>query len=753
MKYKSIIAILAISAACLTAGAQTPGTTGVASAPQEAVVRHRTEPLITTKIKLLTRTYGDSIVLRWAAEDFVSWKYLCVYGVNVLRVQRDGRPGLNIDTLAYGLKPLSLEQFRKKYPDSDSLALVPQGVLYGRATNYKFAKPGTMERSLEDNSEQDIAYGFAMVVAEWRKDLAEAMAVRFTDRNVTPGATYDYYIQPTRWDNGGKLIFEPGVAEKVVNMPYTPVTFDPVVIDSLTSPYHVSIGWWDHEHSSYEIERRMLSNSKGVAVNGPWQRVTEKPYISMVEQPEGEDYCLLGDSVAENGVYEYRIMGYDAFADLCAPTKPHRVVVRDIQPPSAPNLKNIIIERPDNNDPMAKVIAHFVWEKEEIEPDFVGYCINYSSTRITGKEWKLLNDDMIAPTATTYAADVTGLTTGMVCISAYDDSGNESRSFVQLIELRDYKAPDAPDSLRVTILLPEMDSLVTKNDKWAYAILNWNPCPDDDIDYYDISVANDTTHTFIIRNQGGIRGTEFIDSMALNVNQKYIYYKVRAVDYSTNIGPWSHWIEVERPHLSPPTVPHLDTSSHNDKDGMHMEWIVGTDADMKYHVAYRRVGEKGDWQVIGRYDHDSLVTQNYRIILDDNPPFDREQRYYYCVESHNSSPFTARSLAVSWLHRGPKVWEVPITLAGDYFKKDGHTRLVWEIGKLPFEGDYYYCIYRKGPGENTFHFVLSVPKNSQEYTDRILQKGESADYYVMIQWRDGRQSTPSNTITVTRPKD
>jgi len=753
MKYKSIIAILAISAACLTAGAQTPGTTGVASAPQEAVVRHRTEPLITTKIKLLTRTYGDSIVLRWAAEDFVSWKYLCVYGVNVLRVQRDGRPGLNIDTLAYGLKPLSLEQFRKKYPDSDSLALVPQGVLYGRATNYKFAKPGTMERSLEDNSEQDIAYGFAMVVAEWRKDLAEAMAVRFTDRNVTPGATYDYYIQPTRWDNGGKLIFEPGVAEKVVNMPYTPVTFDPVVIDSLTSPYHVSIGWWDHEHSSYEIERRMLSNSKGVAVNGPWQRVTEKPYISMVEQPEGEDYCLLGDSVAENGVYEYRIMGYDAFADLCAPTKPHRVVVRDIQPPSAPNLKNIIIERPDNNDPMAKVIAHFVWEKEEIEPDFVGYCINYSSTRITGKEWKLLNDDMIAPTATTYAADVTGLTTGMVCLSAYDDSGNESRSFVQLIELRDYKAPDAPDSLRVTILLPEMDSLVTKNDKWAYAILNWNPCPDDDIDYYDISVANDTTHTFIIRNQGGIRGTEFIDSMALNVNQKYIYYKVRAVDYSTNIGPWSHWIEVERPHLSPPTVPHLDTSSHNDKDGMHMEWIVGTDADMKYHVAYRRVGEKGDWQVIGRYDHDSLVTQNYRIILDDNPPFDREQRYYYCVESHNSSPFTARSLAVSWLHRGPKVWEVPITLAGDYFKKDGHTRLVWEIGKLPFEGDYYYCIYRKGPGENTFHFVLSVPKNSQEYTDRILQKGESADYYVMIQWRDGRQSTPSNTIIVTRPKD
>lgn len=739
-------------ATCLSAGAQTPDSAGVARDSRNTVVREWVEPLVTTKIKLLTRTYGDSIVLRWMAEDYVSWKYLCTYGVNVLRVPRDGRPGLRIDTLAYGLKPLTLDQFQARYPATDSLALVPMGVLYGDEQNYKYEKPGTMGRTLEDNADQDISYGFAMVVAEWRKDLAEAMAVRFTDHKVTPGATYDYYIQPTQWENGGILIFEPGVAEGVVNNPYTPMAFNPVVIDSLTSPYHITLGWWDHEHSSYEIERRMVSKLSGEKINEPWQRVTRKPYLSMVEQPEGEDFCLLADSVAENGIYEYRIMGYDAFADLCAPTTPHRVVVRDIQPPSPPSIKQIVIERPDDNDPMAKVIAHFFWEKEEIEPDFVGYCVNYSSTRITGKEWKLLNDEMIPPTATTYAADVTGLTTGMVYLSAYDDSGNESQSFVQLIELRDYKAPDAPDSLRVDIEVPELDSLATKKDKWAYAVLRWNPCPDDDIDYYDIAVANDTTHMFLIRNQGGIRATEFIDSMALNVNQKYIYYKVRAVDFSTNIGPWSDWLKVERPHITPPTVPHLDTSSHNDKDGMHMEWIVGMDADMKHHVAYRRVGENGPWQVIGRYDHDSLINKDYRIIIDDNPPYDREQRYYYLVESHNASPFTSQSLAVSWLHRGPKVWPVNIRLAGDYIEREGQTKIIWETGKLPEEvkGDYYYCIYRKGTGDDSFNFVVSQPKTTTEYTDRLLKKGEQAQYYVMIQWRDGRQSTPSNTITVKR---
>jgi len=234
------------------------------------------------------------------------------------------------------------------------------------------------------------------------------------------------------------------------------------------------------------------------------------------------------------------------------------------------------------------------------------------------------------------------------------------------------------------------------------------------------------------------------------VNQKYIYYKVRAVDYSTNIGPWSRWIQVERPHITPPTQPHLDASTHSDEKGMHMEWIVGMDADMKYHVAYRSAGETGVWEVIGRYDADSLKTQDYRITIDDMPPYMREQRYYYFVESFNSSPYTTKSLAVSFLHRGPKVWPVSIELAGDFVEQEKVTRLVWQPGELPFDAPYYWCIYRKGPKDEKFQFVVSQPADEMEYTDELLEKGQQAEYYVMIQWRDGRQSTLSNTVKVER---
>ncbi|MBQ8128513.1 MAG: hypothetical protein IJ176_08960 [Prevotella sp.] len=47
--------------------------------------------------------------------------------------------------------------------------------------------------------------------------------------------------------------------------------------------------------------------------------------------------------------------------------------------------------------------------------------------------------------------------------------------------------------------------------------------------------------------------------------------------------------------------------------------------------------------------------------------------------------------------------------------------------------------------------MLSVASDEQEFTDLLLEKGEQAEYYVMIQWRDGRQSSVSNTVTVRRP--
>jgi hypothetical protein len=373
--------------------------------------------------------------------------------------------------------------------------------------------------------------------------------------------------------------------------------------------------------------------------------------------------------------------------------------------------------------------------------------------RAEGDLWQMLNHDLINPKDTIFAVDVTGKQTGMVYISAYDHTGNESKSFIQQIRLTDYKAPGVPTNLRAMVRPIDIENdTVPLRDRMAYVDIYWQPRPeDDDIDYFDLAFANDSTHKFLLRNEGGIHQSMYTDSLSLNVNQRYIYYKVRAVDYSTNIGKWSDWIQVERPHVTPPTEPHLGKSSHDEAYGMHMEWIVGADADMKHHLLYRRLGEDGEPELIGRYDADSVKTQKNTIAVDDNPPYDQHQRYYYWMTSYNASPFTSSSLPVSWKHQGPREIDVDIQLTGVYDAIEGETVLMWDLdqSKLPEDDEWHYCVFRKGPGEEKFRYYMSTAKDDRGYRESTLHEGETAEYYIEIRADNGRFSPASNTVSVT----
>ena len=94
-------------------------------------------------IKAVGRTYGDSIVLRWAVESYPEWDRLNRTGYDVLR-HTEGEGEFLLDTLATGIRPMSLADFRRCYPDTiDSLAYMAMGAIYGEGdmtpemTNYE----------------------------------------------------------------------------------------------------------------------------------------------------------------------------------------------------------------------------------------------------------------------------------------------------------------------------------------------------------------------------------------------------------------------------------------------------------------------------------------------------------------------------------------------------------------------------------------------------------------------------------------
>lgn len=701
-----------------------------------------------SQIHLLARTYGDSIVLRWAADDYVSWQYLNTVGVNIIRmpiVEKGSKRNemMRLDTLAYRLKPATLEQWRSKYPESDSVAAVAMGTLYsegGFTQEQSRHGVGEMGALLDVHGDQQFRFGMAVLASEWRKDVAEDLAMRFVDKNVKVGEKYQYIVRPAEFDSTGHLQFRVGYIDEIENKEYTAEPYEAVMGDSVVGINQLRI-WWEQNSrfSSFDIHRRAMGEKE-------WTKLNDKPFIMMRDiKEEGLDN-FINDNV-KPGTYEYRISGYDAFGDYVQAKNYHVATMPDLDAPLPPNLKYIIIDRRNPDDPSKDVYADFHFHKDTMEADFIGYKIlYYQRSRDEQKAvWKELTPELIPVSDTVYTVNVSDLTTSQVTVAAYDSAQNVSYSMTHIMRVTDLSAPDAPENFRYEVLDNEAGTIR----------LSWT-APSNDVDYYELAFANDTTHQFMLRQIPGdslLRDTTFVDTLAVDVNQKYIYYKVRAVDYSTNEGAYTAPLQVIRPSMIQPAVPHIDSVWVDQVKGVYMRWACSNEQQVSHHVLMRRLAGTQKWTTIGVYNGDSLRVAGNMVEVNDVPEYVRRNRYEYAMESFSYAGIrSGLSLVYSTRFEGQKVFDWQIKLMGMYDEKEKKTKIVWETDdKLPYKGEWYFCVYRKGPRDKRHKFLMSVKKEDRIFEDRLLSAGETAEYYVKIRYRDGRSTTESNVVKVTAP--
>lgn len=688
-----------------------------------------------SQIKVLARTYGDSVVLRWSASDYVTWRYLNHVGVNVLRMTDES---VDIDTLALAFKPLPLEDLQRMYSDDDSIAQMGYGAVYNLETPNPYGQrdeAGSMGALFDVYQDQQLQLGVAILASEWRPDVANSIAMRWVDRTAKLGKTYTYSIVPAEYDTTMTIMLDAGVLDDVKNVPAKPAPFDVQCGDSISPPKTVQI-WWENrpDYSSYEIERRRKGESR-------WTRLNQRPYLVMLPDLGGEN-CFYSDNVPTPGTYEYRVWAHDPFGELTEPSRTITVHVGDMIPPRAPEITWIEIDRPREDAPADEVWAEIHFEKDTMELDYAGCVPMYFHERATNGEWRPLLDKPLSPTDTVCRIDVTNLVTGNVCIAAYDTAQNVSYSIPQLLRISDMRPPLPPAGLRAET-----------NANEGTITLTWNALDDaDDVDYYEIVFANDTTHQFMTQRHGQTRDTTWTDTVSMEANQKYIYYKVRAIDYSQNIGEFTPVLQVVRPSYVPPSVAHLDSAAVNG-EGVFMRWICGDDEQLAYHHVLRRLESKDEWTLLRRCDADSVKALEDVLELFDTPDVSATEQWVYAVESFNYSDVSSGlSLQFMASFDGERLFTWPIRLSGTYREEDGETRLAWEMdADPPYSGEWYFCIYRKGPGDDLPQFLLSAEPSDRFFNDFLLQPGETAEYYIFIQYPDGRASEPSNTISVTAP--
>lgn len=699
-------------------------------------------------INVIARSYGDSIVLRWAAADFPSWQYLNHVGVDIYRYPVDLKDNetYEIDTLAYALKPAPLEEWRTRYPESDSIAHIAMGTLYsiGGFTQDQSNYPtGDLGAILDVYDDQQMQFGMAVLTSEWRRDIADMLAMRFVDRNVKPGKKYMYVIRPTLFDSTRHIIFRAGLIDEIKNVKYTPEIFETEMRDSLVNINLIRL-WWsnDEKYSSYEIERR----AQGENV---WTRVNSQTYLVM-QDVEGENLDnSISDQVPAPGIYEYRILAHDAFGDIIECSENHVVTVTDLEAPHPIELKMVEIVRQNENDPNSDILATFHFEKDTIEDDYIGCKILYyrKSPIDSAAQWVELCEQLIPVGQTSFTTDVTNIPTSQMVVAAYDTAHNVSYSIPHTVRISDMRAPEAPQNFRYEII---------DNNEGTVRLM-WDT-PDDNIDYYEIAFANDTTHEFMLResDNGLIRTNSYVDTLATDVNQEYIYYKVRAIDYASNVGAYSPILQVLRPSTIIPAVAHIDSAAIDNEKGIYMRWVCSNEQQIAQHKLMRRVANgKNNWAIIRTFDADSLRMNGNIVEVIDVPEYNRRERYEYAMESvTNAGISSGLSLIYSARFEGKIKFECNLKLYGVYVPKEGKTRLAWELDQEPpYKGDWYFCIYRKGMYDKRHKFLMSAKPIERSFEDFLLRQGESAEYYIMIQYADGRESQISNIVTVTYHND
>jgi len=689
------------------------------------------------KIHLIARSYDDRIVLRWAPSEYVPFRFLRDAGYTVLRSWGSKTDGFHDDTLAY-VKPWTVDQFKQKFEKNDSVAGMAVELLYGQLTtlDQTEAAPGSMKSIVEVYEQQQDVVGSAMYIAEVRPDLAEAMGLMYTDRDVRKGIDYIYSVAPNLPDSVLHVAWGTSEVMRIGGETENLNKLDCPMLDSVAAPTQAFIYWPRLPYSSYDIERREVTNG----MQGEWKKLNDKPYISFISDYMDEDADnFYQDNTEHEGVFEYRLYAYDSFGDRIGPSEVHTLIMPDMVAPVPPDIDQFLVTYVTDDSIRATIFFH----KDSIEADLIGYVPMYKGDlRDTTAQWVQLSDRVLPPGTTQYTVDVTGLAAGHVTIAAYDKVGNHSLSIEQLLNIDDYTPPSPPTNLRANVA-PD-----------GFLVLRWTASPEPDVSYYEVYSANEAEEQFMNRTNPDQRDTVYVDSLAQGLNQAYIYYMVKAVDYSGNSSEFSSMLRVVRPNYIPPQVCRIDSVWVTD-DAIHMWWIQSNEVDISYHRLFRKLDTEAQWTLMGVYRADSLRYYDDRIRFTDSPTPNMKTRYVYAVESINLTGVTSGlSQPQTFLFSGPRIVNISLKLQGDYSQREHETKLAWETGKVPdYNCGWYYCVYRKGPEDQDFKFLLSTKSDEPQFNDFLNRPGDTAQYYVMVQYDDGRRSQRSNVVTITAPKE
>lgn len=686
------------------------------------------------RVKILAKSFSDSIVVRWAPMNPTTWLLGNDSGYRLVRIDYSDKahPVQTVLTPS-PLRPLPLEQMMATIGPNNKYAAVAAQALYGKDFQMTKDAPASFAKKIQQGHEAlNFRYSFTLEAADFSPVVASAIALRWVDKDVKKGSSYIYVLTVC---SKGKNHLVDSAAILVVDQPAAAVPA-PAGLRAFGFERRAEIQWNRRQagsYSAYDIER---SGDGGKT----WTSQTKAPYYSPDKVPaaKGEienkkdstiqqveavmrDHQIFVDSLPENyHSYLYRVRGLNAFGEQSPWSEPVVVAGRDMTPPAAP-----VIDSARNTRGTEIELA---WTQRVASPDLAGYYISRGST-VKGPFHSITRE--MLPKGVHSFVDSAAMPhqPNYYVVVAVDTSKNLAASAAYPGYLTDTVPPAAPVGVAGAI------------DSMGVVKLHWAANRETDLKGYKVYFAYGVKDQYEQVTHAIVTDTIFTDTVSEKSLNRKVFYRVVAVDSTNNHSAYSAAAVLKKVKVVPPSAPVAGSFSVNGRQ-VSVEWIESRSEGAKgYEIA--RQTETGGYKTIGRLAQD---WGKRSLTFTDTVAANRN--YYYIARTIDSTGVASDwSVALHVLWHAADSLAAPTGFQAKADVKSHKVRLLWQYKDT---GDYFFVVYR---AVNNGGLVAwqSFDKAATAGEDDDMGSGVY-DYAVKVVHRDrAAMSAMSKTVHITIP--
>ncbi|GAB3762213.1 fibronectin type III domain-containing protein [Spirosoma pomorum] len=648
----------------------------------------------------VARSYGDSIIVRWAPEQALLFKAAVRSGGYRLTRRTVGAN----EVVDMTVKPWTVEEWKQRANRRDTIAGVCSQLLWGKAEPMPFDQNVNLSGILQQQQQNNFRLMLALLLADEDPRHAAGMGLGYIDKNVQRGKRYVYAISAIT----DRTVLYSDTARTLITNDGPHPQADMIAIKTEAGDRVAKISWnralAETQFSAYYVE-------KSVDGGRTFRRLNKRPWLQAPTGKFAQVYEYT-DSLTQNyRPVQYRVIGLTAFGELSQPSPMVSAQGIDRTGPAAVSKLQAVHQSGGR--------VRLSWQYPKPPGDLAGYVVA-KSTDSQGP-FQPLTDRLLAPGQREFI-DTTAIPSqpAYYVVVPVDTARNAGASLPAYCLFKDTNGPSKPKNLQGYV------------DSTGFVRLVWDRNPEPDLLGYMVVWANDPSHVFTPKTADYLTISVFNDQTTLQTLTRKIYYRVIAYDKNRNPSVASDILALTRPDRIAPVAPAIKSYTASDT-AITITWTPSSSEDVDHQLLLRRDGDSPRWTELKK----AAKQQTTFTDTDVKPGID----YAYALiavdsaglRSERSFPLNTRTLRAS-----PKSIS-NLTVTVDSQQK--RTSLAWSYPR----NDVQFIVYRSlaSAGLRSYEAV----HRQTTYADTRVAAGQY-EYAVRVIYPDGTQSGLSNRVKI-----